>query len=87
MTDDMKDNMKTDDLQALWQSQKGKIDMDMILDTRDQLERGRLIGRRLWNGFLAIFGAASLIYIVLEVLGVFTTGGWLAGLKKGAGCK
>lgn len=53
--------------------------MEMILDTRDSLEAGRVLGRRLWNGFLALFGAASLIYIVLEMLGVFTTGGWLTG--------
>ena len=75
----MTDKMNQNDLQALWTSQKANVDMDMIMDARDSLEAGRVLGRRLWNGFLALFGVASLIYIVLEVLGVFATGGWLTG--------
>lgn len=75
----MTDKANQNDLQALWTSQEASVDMDMIMDARDSLEAGRVLGRRLWNGFLALFGAASLIYIVLEVLGVFTTGGWLTG--------
>ena len=75
MTDDMKDF----DLENLWQSEKGEIDMEMILDTRDRLERGRVLGRRIYDGALLLFAFMVLLYGSLEFSGILKTGGWLTG--------
>lgn len=75
MTDDMKQN----DLQNLWTSQEETVNMDMILDARDRLERGRVMGRRIIDSALIIFALLVLLYGSLEFSGIFKTGGWLTG--------
>lgn len=75
MTDDMNKN----ELQDLWQSEKGEIDMDMILDTRDKLERGRKLGGQITDSFFAFMAMLILLFGFLEFSGILTTGGWLTG--------
>lgn len=75
MTDDMKDF----ELENLWQSEKGEIDMDMILDTRDKLERGRKLGRQLMNGALLLHVAMTFIFGFLGFAGLYKLGVWIAG--------
>jgi len=74
MTDDMKQN----DLQTLWTSQEETVDMDMIMDARDRLERGRNLGRALWNGSLGFLVFIMALLLAVEFTGLVKTGGWLS---------
>lgn len=74
----MTDDMSRNDLQNLWQSEKGEIDMDMIMDTRNQLERGRMLGRRLWNGMIWVFLGLFILAVSGEWTGFLLTRGWLS---------
>ena len=69
MTDDMKDF----DLENLWQSEKGEIDMEVILDTRDRLERGRVMGRRLYNILRTFYVALAVLVIWAEYAEILNT--------------
>ena len=51
--------------------------MEMILDTRDRLERGRVMGRKLYNGFLVILAIVAILVIAAEAIGALTTN-WIA---------
>lgn len=67
------------DMQALWQSESVKIDMEMMQHAKDSLVGGRVLGRRLWNSFLIALGLLSFVYAGLEWTGVIRSQGWITG--------
>ena len=75
----MTDKNKDFELEALWQSETGDIDMEMILDTRDRLEQSKRSDRLISNTLLAIIALATAIMGIFEFTGTLTTGGWITG--------
>ena len=73
----MKDDMKDFDLENLWQSEKGEIDMDMIMQ---HVQRGERLGARFRVILYGFYALSLALTGFLEWSGVYGTGGLLSAV-------